>query len=120
MALEVGEMALDEVDLIIDYFHGGTPEFHEQLGVDPTRLPSRERWRERYVREYEKPYTDRETLLVIWREDGEPSGSRPATGSCTASRRGCTSTSPSPSSDARESEPRGYEERPRSTSIGWS
>jgi len=74
MALEVREMEIDEVDLIIDYFHGGTPEFHQQLGVDPTRLPSRESWRERYVREYEKPHTDRETLLVVWREDGEAVG----------------------------------------------
>ena len=67
-------MALDEIDLIIDYFLGATPEFYERLGVDPTRLPSRESWRERYEREYEKPYTDRETLLVIWREDGEAVG----------------------------------------------
>jgi RimJ/RimL family protein N-acetyltransferase len=74
VSLDVREMAIDEVDLIIEYFHGGTPEFHEQLGVDPTRLPSPEAWRERYEREYEKPYEERETLLVIWRQDGEAVG----------------------------------------------
>jgi RimJ/RimL family protein N-acetyltransferase len=72
--LEVSEMAIEEIDLIIDYFHGGTPEFHEQLGVDPTRLPPREAWREHYRREYELPYEERETLLVIWRQDQQTVG----------------------------------------------
>jgi RimJ/RimL family protein N-acetyltransferase len=72
--LDVREMAIEEIDLIVDYFHGGTPEFHEQLGVDPTRLPSRDAWRERYRREYELPDEERETLLVIWRQDGEAVG----------------------------------------------
>ena len=67
-------MAIDEVDLIIDYFLGATPEFHEQLGVDPSRLPSRETWRDRYAREYEKPVAERSVLLVAWRLDGEPVG----------------------------------------------
>ncbi len=69
MSLVIREMAGDEVDLIIDYFHGSTPEYLEILGVDPTRLPARESWRERYVREYEKPIQDRSMLLVIWEVD---------------------------------------------------
>ncbi|MGH3830390.1 MAG: GNAT family N-acetyltransferase [Pseudonocardiaceae bacterium] len=63
-------MALDEVGLIIDYFHGSTPEHLEALGVDPTRLPTRRDWREWYVSEYNKPVQDRSTLLVIWELDG--------------------------------------------------
>jgi RimJ/RimL family protein N-acetyltransferase len=63
-------MALDEVGLIIDYFHGSTPEHLETLGVDPTRLPTSQDWRERYAREYGKPVQDRSTLLVIWELDG--------------------------------------------------
>lgn len=74
MSLEVREMALDEVDIIFDYFHGATPEHLEMLGVDPTRLPAPERWRERYAREYELPVQERSTLLVLWKLDGEPVG----------------------------------------------
>ena len=70
MALVIREMALDEVGLIIDYFHGAPPEHLEALGVDPTRLPTRQTWRERYVEEYGKPIQDRSTLLVIWQLDG--------------------------------------------------
>lgn len=70
----VREMGLHEVDLILDYFHGASPEFLETLGVDPTRLPSRARWRERYAAEYEKAIEDRSTLLVIWELDGAAVG----------------------------------------------
>lgn len=70
MALVIREMALDEVDVIIDYFHGSTVEHLEMLGVDPTRLPSPQAWRERYFGEYEKPVQDRSMMLVIWELDG--------------------------------------------------
>lgn len=70
MSLVIREMALDEVGLIIDYFHGSPPEHLETLGVDPTRLPTRQAWRVRYVEGYDKAIQDRSTLLVIWMLDG--------------------------------------------------
>jgi RimJ/RimL family protein N-acetyltransferase len=70
MPLVVREMALEEVGLVIDYFHRSTPEHLETLGVDPTRLPGRREWRGRYDAEYDKPLEQRATLLVIWEEDG--------------------------------------------------
>jgi ribosomal protein S18 acetylase RimI-like enzyme len=70
MSLVIREMALDEVGLAIDYFHGSTPEHLETLGVDPTRLPTRQDWRAWYAAEYDKPVQDRSTLLVIWELDG--------------------------------------------------
>ena len=47
MTLTVREMMGSEVDLIIDYFQSSTPEHLEILGVDPTRLPPVESWRDR-------------------------------------------------------------------------
>jgi RimJ/RimL family protein N-acetyltransferase len=70
MSLVVREMALDQVDLVIDYFHGSTPEHLEAMGVDPTRLPPRSQWRARYAGEFEKPLEERSTLLVVWELDG--------------------------------------------------
>jgi RimJ/RimL family protein N-acetyltransferase len=67
-------MALDEVGLLIDYFHGATAEHLEKMGVDPTRLPSRNDWRARYVAEYRRPISERTTLLVVWELDGHPVG----------------------------------------------
>jgi RimJ/RimL family protein N-acetyltransferase len=74
MSLVVREMASGEVDLIIEYFHGATPEDLETLGVDPTRLPSRREWRESYLAEYRTPVEDRSTLLVLWELDGAAVG----------------------------------------------
>jgi RimJ/RimL family protein N-acetyltransferase len=70
MSLVIREMALAEVELVIDYFHGSTPEHLETMGVDPTRLPTRRDWRAWYVAEYGKPQRERSTLLVIWELDG--------------------------------------------------
>ena len=74
MSLVVREMAAGEADLIVNYFHGSTPEHLELLGVDPTRLPPRERWRERYANECATPVRYRSTLLVIWELDTVPIG----------------------------------------------
>jgi RimJ/RimL family protein N-acetyltransferase len=70
MSLVIREMALDEVDLVIEYFHGSTPEHLETLGVDPTRLPTRQNWQAWYAAEYGKPTQERSTLLVTWELDG--------------------------------------------------
>jgi RimJ/RimL family protein N-acetyltransferase len=74
MQLTVREMTVEEVDLIIGYFHNSTPEHLETLGVDPTRLPTPEAWLDRYRREYTLPINQRATLLVIWLSCDQPIG----------------------------------------------
>src|ERR1035437_1410274 len=74
MGLAVREMVVEEVDLISGYFHNSTPEHLEILGVDPTRLPSPETWRDRYLREYALPIQQRTALAVIWLSDDRPIG----------------------------------------------
>jgi RimJ/RimL family protein N-acetyltransferase len=74
MGLTVREMMVDETDLIIGYFHQSTPEHLEMLGVDPTRLPSLEAWRDRYRHQYSLRIDQRTTLLLIWLFDDQPCG----------------------------------------------
>ncbi len=74
MVLLVREMTAEDVDVIIDYFHGSSAEHLELLGVDPTRLPDRARWRERYLRELQLPVPERSVALVLWESDGQPVG----------------------------------------------
>lgn len=74
MNVNVREMRLDEVGLVIDYFHGATPEFLETLGVDPTRMPERAAWRERFDHEFAQPIEQRPRLMVIWELDGAAIG----------------------------------------------
>lgn len=97
MSLVVREMAFDEVDLVIDYFHGSTREHLETLGVDPTRLPTRDDWRAWFVAEYGEPVRERSTLLVIWELDGVAVGSRHTRPSPALS----TTTRPSPAGYSR-------------------
>jgi len=74
MALTVREMAGSEIDIIIEYFLGSTPEHLEILGVDPSRLPTAERLRERFARERALPIEQRAWVVVIWLLDDRPIG----------------------------------------------
>jgi RimJ/RimL family protein N-acetyltransferase len=74
MTLTVREMTLAETEIIIDYFHDSTPEYLEMLGVDPTRLPPPEAWRERFARECALPVEKRNALWVIWLSDDRAIG----------------------------------------------
>jgi RimJ/RimL family protein N-acetyltransferase len=74
MALTVREMRFDETDLIIDYFHRSTPEHLEMMGVDPSRLPTREAWRERFQHDLSRPVDKRLGFLVVWLCDDKPVG----------------------------------------------
>jgi RimJ/RimL family protein N-acetyltransferase len=74
MTLTVREMKDSEIDLIIDYFVNSTPEHLENLGVDPTRLPTPESWRERFRREHARLIEQRTWIGVIWLLDDQPIG----------------------------------------------
>jgi len=74
VTLSVREMTVVEFDLIIEYFLGSTPEHLEILGVDPTRLPAPEAWRERFRRESALPIERRAWIIVIWLLDNRPVG----------------------------------------------
>jgi RimJ/RimL family protein N-acetyltransferase len=74
MTLTVREMTGSEVDLIITYFFQSTPEYLEILGVDPSRLPAPESWRERFQRECALPFEQRARMAVIWLSDDQPIG----------------------------------------------
>jgi RimJ/RimL family protein N-acetyltransferase len=74
MTLTVREMMLAETGMITDYFHGATAEYLEALGVDPTRLPPRESWPERFARECALPVEKRNALWVIWLSDDRAIG----------------------------------------------
>ena len=74
MTLTVREMMSSEVNIIIQYFQDSTPEHLETLGVDPSRLPPAQGWRERLQRECTLPIEQRAMMLVIWLSDDQPVG----------------------------------------------
>jgi len=74
MTPAVREMTDPEFDIVIEYFFKSTPEHLEILGVDPTRLPAPDSWRERFRRERTRPIEQRATIAVIWLMDKQPIG----------------------------------------------
>lgn len=74
MNLTVREMQIDEVHLVIDYFHTASPEHLETLGVDPTRLPGRSQWKQLYEQDFGQPLEKRRSFLVLWQLDDVPIG----------------------------------------------
>jgi RimJ/RimL family protein N-acetyltransferase len=74
MMLAVREMIGSEIDVIIDYYMKATPEYLEILGIDPSRLPPPETWRERFQRECVRPIEQRSWIVLIWLLDDRPVG----------------------------------------------
>jgi RimJ/RimL family protein N-acetyltransferase len=74
MTVTVREMLDSEFDVVIDYFYKATPEFLETLGVDPTRLPPPDSWRERFQRDSARPIEQRASLIVLWLSNDQPIG----------------------------------------------
>ena len=97
MTLTVREMAGSEIDIIIEYFRGSTPEHLEMLGVDPTRMPDPESWRERLRNEFARPIERRAAIVVIWLLDDRPIGFSTSDKIAMASKPICTCTSLIPS-----------------------
>ena len=67
-------MHLDEVGIIINYFHSATLEHLELLGVDPALLPQKKEWKAMYEAEYKHSIEKRTVLAVIWELEGSPVG----------------------------------------------
>ncbi len=74
MRLHVRDMTLGEADLVIDYFLGATPEYLDMMGVDPSRLMTREAWRAHMQQQFALPPLEREVFRVTWLLDDAPVG----------------------------------------------
>lgn len=74
MNIAVREMTLAESDLVIDYFLQSTPEHLEMVGLDPSRFPSPDDWREYFRKDFSLPLHQRGVVLVIWLLDDRAVG----------------------------------------------
>jgi RimJ/RimL family protein N-acetyltransferase len=67
--LTVREMALDEVGMRIDYFHGASDDHLRLLGVDRALLPTRETWLVSYEEDHGRPIRERLNYSLVWELD---------------------------------------------------
>lgn len=66
VALIVRPMRVEEVGVVIEYFHQASAEHLEKLGVQTTRLPEPSKWRQFYEMEFQLPIEQRRTFMVLW------------------------------------------------------
>lgn len=68
--LSIRPLEPDDLDRIISYFLDADPSFHDRLGVDPDRLPTREAWTSLVLEDLPRAPEDRELFYLVWEIDG--------------------------------------------------
>lgn len=67
-------MLREETGIIVEYFWNATAEHLELMGVDPSRLPAGDPWREKLEREIELPPQRCTVFMLLWLWDETPFG----------------------------------------------
>jgi len=68
--LSVREIQSPDIDLITDYWLGANPAFLEGMGVDRSKMPSREQWQEMLMAQLGQAYPEKQSYCTIWELDG--------------------------------------------------
>jgi RimJ/RimL family protein N-acetyltransferase len=66
MKLSVRKMMENDIKQIVEYFTKATPEFLLGMGVDPNKLPSKEKWIGILQRDLWKDNNEQENYYMIW------------------------------------------------------
>lgn len=73
-SLSAREMRLTDVALIADYWLQSEPSFLRGMGVDMSKMPSREALADMLTRQYDLPLREKDSYCIIWEINGIPSG----------------------------------------------
>ena len=74
MNLSVIPMEREHISLMIDYFVDATPEFLIGMGADPSKLPTKEKWKNLLLTDFDKPLKEKSFFYTVWLLDGNPMG----------------------------------------------
>jgi RimJ/RimL family protein N-acetyltransferase len=72
--LSVREMRQDDIELIIQYWLSADPVFLAGMGVDLSKMPSKEEWNKMLHEQLSQSYKEKKSYCMIWLVDGEPVG----------------------------------------------
>src|SRR2546425_7524132 len=56
----------EEYDLMLDYFYKADEPFLRGMGVDPLKLPQRDKWLDALLVDHEKPDKERDRFYLVW------------------------------------------------------
>jgi len=73
-SLSVREIQHRDIEPLSDYWFRSRPEFLIGLGVDLSKMPSREEWKEMLNEQLDQSYEEKKSYCIIWLLDDEPVG----------------------------------------------
>lgn len=68
--LSVRELESKDIESIIEYWLGAEPAFLEGMGVDLSKMPSREAWESSLNEQLSQAIPDKKSYCIIWQLDG--------------------------------------------------
>lgn len=72
--LSVREIQANDINLIISYWLDSDPDFMKSMGVDLSKIPNKEQWREMLSEQLNQPYKEKKSYCIIWLVDEIPVG----------------------------------------------
>lgn len=73
-ALSVRELSAQDIPKITEYWLGASPEHLLGMGVDLSKLPSREEWEAMLSEQLSQPYAEKKSFCIIWESGGQAVG----------------------------------------------
>lgn len=74
MTIEVRELVQKDIDYLLGYWYGSSPEYFNSLGADKSKLPAKEDFKKMLEKQLVLPYSDKEAYALTWVVDGQAVG----------------------------------------------
>ena len=72
--LTVREIQQSDIEPLSDYWFQSDPSFLINMGVDISKMPDREQWKQMLTEQISQPYEQKKSYCIIWLINGEPIG----------------------------------------------
>lgn len=72
--LAVREIQHNDIESLTDYWFKSDPEFLINMGVDLSKMPTREQWKQMLEQQISQSYKDKQSYCIIWLLDNKPIG----------------------------------------------
>ena len=72
--LAVREIRHSDIEPLSDYWFKSDPEFLIGMGVDLSKMPTREEWRQMLTEQIDQSYENKKSYCIIWLVNDEPVG----------------------------------------------
>jgi len=73
-ALSVSELTQETIEPLLDYWMNCTPEYLHSLGATVSKMPSRQRFKQKLTEQLYQEYSEKQSYALIWYLDDKPIG----------------------------------------------